>query len=59
MKLVTDLIKSYHFNFTTDAAQEDVRYFVKQFSQTGFLKKDTDPEEFLKTAYYDVFGAAK
>ena len=59
VKLVTDLIESYHFNFTTEAAQEDVRYFVKQFSKTGFLKKDTDPEEFLKTAYYDVFGAVK
>ncbi|CQR56308.1 ABC transporter substrate-binding protein [Paenibacillus riograndensis] len=57
IKLVTDLIKSYHFNYTTDAAREDIRYFVKQFSQTGFLKKDTDPEAFLKSAYYDVFGA--
>ncbi|MNI27612.1 putative aliphatic sulfonates-binding protein precursor [compost metagenome] len=59
VKLVTDLIESYHFNFTTDAAKEDVLYFVKEFSKTGFLKKDTDPEGFLKTAYYDVFGAAK
>ncbi|AIQ59074.1 ABC transporter substrate-binding protein [Paenibacillus borealis] len=55
VKLVTDLIESYHFNYTTDAAQEDIRYFVKQFSKTGFLKKDTDPDEFLKKAYYDVF----
>ncbi|MBW4080354.1 ABC transporter substrate-binding protein [Paenibacillus sp. S150] len=57
VKLVTDLIESYHFNYTTDAAQEDIRYFVQQFSKTGFLKKDTDPEAFLKSAYYDVFGA--
>ncbi|WP_150267921.1 ABC transporter substrate-binding protein [Paenibacillus tepidiphilus] len=57
--LVTDLIKSYHFNYTTDAAQEDIRYFVEQFSKTGFLNKDTDPEAFLKKAYYDVFGGAQ
>lgn len=59
LTLVTDLIKSYHFNYTTEAAQDDIRYFVKQFSQTGFLKKDTDPEEFLKKAYYDVFATSK
>ncbi|MNB73240.1 putative aliphatic sulfonates-binding protein precursor [compost metagenome] len=59
LALVTDLIKSYHFDYTTDAAKDDIRYFVEQFSKTGFLKKDTDPEKFANDAYSDILNSGK
>ncbi|MFL0196387.1 ABC transporter substrate-binding protein [Clostridium sp. WILCCON 0269] len=54
VKLVTQLIKNYDFEYTTDAAKDDVKYFVKQLNKTGFLKKDTDPDKFADDVYYDV-----
>lgn len=56
VKLVTELIKNYDFQYTTDAAKEDVKYFVGQLNKTGFLKKDTDPEKFANDVYYDASG---
>ncbi|MDS1030224.1 ABC transporter substrate-binding protein [Bacillota bacterium LX-D] len=58
-ELVTQLIKDYDFKYTTAQAKDDVNYFVKQFSKTGFLKKDTDPVAFTQKVYYDVFGSSK
>ena len=59
VKLLTEMIKSYHFNYTTEASKNDIRYFVGQFSKTGFLKKDTDPDDFANQVYYDVFAPIK
>jgi NitT/TauT family transport system substrate-binding protein len=54
LKLVTELIKSYNYHYTTDAAKDDIRYFVKQLNKTGYLKSDTDPDKFADDVYYDV-----
>ncbi|MDP4089508.1 MAG: ABC transporter substrate-binding protein [Bacillota bacterium] len=54
LKFLTDLIKSYSYEFTTDKAKDDVRYFAEQLSKTGFVKKDTDPDKFANEVYYDV-----
>ncbi len=55
LELLTELIKSYDYEYTTDHAYEDTKYFVEQFSKTGFLKKGTDPKTFADQVYYDVF----
>ncbi len=55
LKLLTELIKSYNYEYTTTAAKADTKYFVKQFKKTGFLKKDTDADKFADKVYYDVF----
>lgn len=54
-KLLTELIKSYDYDFTTDKAKDDISYFVTQFNKTGFLQKDTNPTTFANKVYYDVF----
>jgi len=53
-KLLTELIKSYDYEYTTDHAKEDVRYFVEKLNKTGFLKKDTDPNDFANKVYVDI-----
>lgn len=55
LKLVTSMLKSYDYEYTTSAAKDDIKYFVKKFRTTGFLKSDTDPNEFANKVYYDVF----
>ncbi|AND84747.1 ABC transporter substrate-binding protein [Clostridium tyrobutyricum] len=59
LKLITELIKSYDFEYTTDAAKDDVKYFVGQLNKTGFLKKNTDPTKFTNDVYYDALGSSK
>lgn len=54
VKLVTELIKSYDFEYTTDAAKDDISYFVKKLDKTGFLKDNTDPIQFSNDTYYDI-----
>jgi NitT/TauT family transport system substrate-binding protein len=53
-KLLAELIKSYDYEYTTDHAKDDVKYFVEKLNKTGFLKKDTDPETFANQVYYNV-----
>ncbi|MDF2877465.1 MAG: ABC-type nitrate/sulfonate/bicarbonate transport system, periplasmic component [Clostridia bacterium] len=53
-ELLTELISSYDFEYTTDAARSDVKYFAEQLSKTGFVKKDTNAEEFTAQVYYDI-----
>jgi NitT/TauT family transport system substrate-binding protein len=53
-KLLTELIKSYDYEYTTDHAKDDVKYFVGKLNNTGFLKKGTDPEAFANQVYYNV-----
>jgi len=55
LKLLTSLIKSYNYEYTTTSAKADAKYFVDQFKKTGFLKKDTDAVKFTDKVYYDVF----
>lgn len=55
LKLVTSMIKSYDYVYTTSQAKSDIKYFVKKFSATGFLKSDTNPDEFTNKVYYDAF----
>lgn len=52
--LLTELIKTYDYEFTTDHAYDDVKYFVEQFNKTGFLKKDTDPKAFADQVYFNI-----
>lgn len=54
VNLVTKLIKSYDFEYTTDKAKDDVSYFVKKLDKTGFLKDNTDPTQFANDTYYDI-----
>lgn len=54
VKLVTQLIKSYDFEYTTDTAKDDISYFVKKLDKTGFLKDNTDPAQFANDTYYDI-----
>ncbi|AJG97306.1 ABC transporter substrate-binding protein [Clostridium beijerinckii] len=54
IKLVTQLIKSYDFEYTTDTAKDDISYFVKKLDKTGFLKDNTDPDQFANDTYYDI-----
>lgn len=56
LKLVTQLIKSYNYHYTTTAAKSDIRYFVSQLNKTGYLKSDTDPDTFANQVYYNVFN---
>lgn len=53
-KLLTELIKSYDYEFTTDHAKDDIKYFVDKLGNTGFLKKGTDPDTFANQVYYNV-----
>lgn len=55
-KLLTELIKSYDFNYRTSEAKSDLKYFAKNLSKTGFIKKNTDADKFVKDVYYDVFN---
>ncbi|AGB19207.1 ABC transporter substrate-binding protein [Thermoanaerobacterium thermosaccharolyticum] len=56
LNLVTELIKSYDYHYTTgDVLKNEIKYFVEQLSKTGYIKKDTDAEEFTQQVYYDVF----
>lgn len=59
LNLLTELIKTYDYEYTTDHAYEDTLYFVEQFNKTGFLKKDTDPKTFSDQVYYDILGKTK
>lgn len=59
VKLLGEMIKSYQFHYATEESKKDIRYFVAQFSKTGFLKKDTDPNKFTDQVYYDVFAPVK
>jgi NitT/TauT family transport system substrate-binding protein len=52
--LLTELIQSYDYEYTTDHAYEDIVYFVEQFNKTGFLKKGTDPVKFADQVYYNI-----
>jgi len=54
VKFLASLIKSYDFEYTTDLAKADVKYFVEKLNKTGFLKKDTDPETFANKVYVNV-----
>lgn len=54
VKFLASLIKSYDFEYTTDRAKADVKYFVEKLNKTGFLKKDTDPEAFANKVYVNV-----
>ncbi|MFW2490094.1 ABC transporter substrate-binding protein [Clostridium chromiireducens] len=56
LKLVTELIKSYDFEYTTDSAKDDISYFVKKLDKTGFLKDNTDPTQFANDTYYDILN---
>jgi NitT/TauT family transport system substrate-binding protein len=58
-KLITELIKSYDYDYTTLQAKDDIAYFVTQFNKTGFLKKGTDPKKFADQIYYDPLSAKK
>lgn len=53
--LLTELIKSYDYEYTTANAYEDIKYFVEQFGKTGFLKKGTEPKPFADKVYYKIF----
>lgn len=53
---LTKLIISYDFEFTTDQAKDDVKYFASKLSKTGFVKEDTDSDEFAEDNYYDIFN---
>jgi len=55
-KLVTDLVRSYDYAYTTDKVKDDVNYFTVQFKKTGFLKKSTDAAAFTKQVYWDPFA---
>ena len=55
LDLLTELIKTYDYEYTTNPAYDDIKYFVEQFNKTGFLKKDTDPTNFADQVYYDIF----
>ncbi len=54
--LITDLIKSYDYVYTTDHVRDDINYFTTQFKKTGFLKKSTDAAAFTKQIYWDPFA---
>lgn len=56
LSLLTELIKSYNYEYTTDNAYNDINYFVEQFNKTGFLKKGTDPKEFADQVYFDILN---
>ena len=56
LKLLTELIKSYDYEYTTANAYDDTKYFVEQFNKTGFLKKDTDPKSFADQVFYDILN---
>jgi NitT/TauT family transport system substrate-binding protein len=56
LALLTELIKTYDYEYTTDHAYDDIKYFVEQFNKTGFLKKDTDPKEFADQVYYEILN---
>jgi len=53
---LTKLIISYDFEFTTDQAKDDVKYFASKLSKTGFIKEDTDPDKFAEDNYYDILN---
>lgn len=55
LNLLTQLIKSYDYEYTTNNSYEDIKYFVEQFNKTGFLKKGTDPKQFADQVYFDIF----
>jgi NitT/TauT family transport system substrate-binding protein len=59
LTLVTNQLKSYTFAYTTDQAKNDVKYFVGQLDNTGFLNKNTDPTKFANDVYYDAIKGAK
>jgi NitT/TauT family transport system substrate-binding protein len=54
LKLITQLIKSYDFEYTTEKAKDDVYYFAGKLNKTGFIKKDTDPTDFTSKVYYNI-----
>lgn len=54
LKLLTELIKSYDYEYTTNNAYDDIKYFVEQFNKTGFLKANTDPKAFADQVYYGI-----
>ncbi|HEX2925148.1 MAG TPA: ABC transporter substrate-binding protein [Ruminiclostridium sp.] len=56
IKLLTELIKSYDYEYTTTNAYDDIKYFVEQFNKTGFLKKGTDPKGFADQVYFDILN---
>lgn len=56
INLLTELIKSYDYQYTTSEAYNDIIYFVEQFSKTGFLKKDTEPKGFADQVYIDILN---
>jgi NitT/TauT family transport system substrate-binding protein len=55
---LTDLLKSYNYEYTTDQAKGDVLYFATklQDTKTGFLKEGTDVQAFTDSLYVDVFN---
>ncbi|MFT8319166.1 MAG: ABC transporter substrate-binding protein [Sporolactobacillus sp.] len=53
---VTNLLKSYRWNFTTTRSKSDLTYYINQLKKTGFLKSDTNTQALLKEAYYDPFS---
>ena len=55
-KLLTELLKSYNFEYRTDKAKDDLKYFAKNLSKTGFISKKTNAGKFTKNVYYDVFN---
>lgn len=54
--LISQLLASYDYEFTTDEAEEDVKYFADKLKNTGFIKSDTDSDKFTKDTYYNVLG---
>lgn len=56
LNLLTELIKSYDYEYTTDNAYDDIKYFVEQFNKTGFLKKGTDPKGFADQVYFNILN---
>lgn len=52
--LLTELLSSYDFEYTTESAKEDVKYFADKLKKTGFIKEDTDSEKFTNDIYYDL-----
>jgi NitT/TauT family transport system substrate-binding protein len=57
VNFLTSLLTSYKYNYTTTAAQNDIKYFVTQLNKTGFLNKNTDPDTFEKQVYWDALSA--
>ncbi|WP_057737933.1 ABC transporter substrate-binding protein [Liquorilactobacillus uvarum] len=51
-KNVTTLIKSYHFSLKQGSGKEDLKYYAEQLKKAGFLKKNTNVNKLVKSAYY-------